>query len=199
VTVSQIERGDTHHEVLVWIVARNRVTQAEEAAGFWSGGENRSFLVQGSVRAYFGIGAVIDAPPILARVGGVAQVHQVILAANGPEVEAALRGYDPRLGRIEIHVVRFDPQTGAELGIDRLYRGRVDKAPREIPAKGGDGDVWSIEVVSGMRALTRPLTLKRSDASQRARLLPDGRPDAFFRYADVAGAVERFHGMERAT
>lgn len=196
-TISTIPRGDTLHQALVWISARNRATGAVETAGFWTGGEDLAFTVEGQVRPYFGIGQVVRVPPILSRVGGVVQMQELVLSGNSPEVEAALRGYDPQLAPVEIHVARFNPLTGALLGIDRVFRGTVDKAPRQIPAKGGEGTEWTLSLASGMRALTRTLTTKRADASQRVRRLPDGREDRFFRFADVAGSVERFWGMDR--
>lgn len=198
-SIPQIARGDTHHHALIWISARNRLTDGVETAGFWTGGEDRAFTVEGEARSYFGIGHVLDVPPILSSEGGVVQMQQLRLSANSPEIEAALRGYDVRQAPIDIHVARFDPATGALAGIDRAFRGFVDKAPRTIPAKNGDGSEWALDLASSMRSLTRALTVMRSDASQRVRLLPDGRPDRFFRHATVAGSVERFWGTVRVT
>lgn len=198
-TFSAIPRASTVHRMLVWISARNRSTDATETAGFWTGGEDRAFTVEGASRSYFGVGHVLEVPPIKTRAGLIVQMQELQLAGNSPEVEAVMRGYDPRLAPIEIHVARFDPDTGALLGIDRAFRGVLDKAPRQIPAKGQSGEAWSLSLASGMRSLTRSLTIKRSDASQRARALPSGGEDRFFRYADVAGRVERYWGMERVT
>lgn len=195
---SQITRGDTLHHALVWISARNRTTGEVETAGFWTGGEDRSFNIGGADRLYHGIGQVLQVPPMVSRVGAFVQAQEIILSANSPEIEAALRGYDPRLAPVEIHVARFDPLTHALLGIDRAMRGIVDGTPRTKPAKGQAGAQWVLKLVSaGMRALTRPLIRYRSDAAQSRMILPDGRPDRFYRHADVAGAVERFWGMNR--
>lgn len=197
-TYSAITRGATVHHQLIWITAKNRATGLLETAGFWTGGEDRTFTVEGQQRTYFGVGHVVQVPPVVARVGAVVQSQEIQLAGTSPEVEAVMRGYDPRLGPVDKHTARFDPETMQLLGIDRVFRGQIDKAPRRIPAKNQSGAAWSISVVSGIRALTRPLNINRSDASQQARTLPGGGPDRFFRWADVAGNVERFWGQERA-
>jgi hypothetical protein len=196
-TYSPITRGATQHHVLVWIVAKNRVTGLPEAAGMWTGGEDRTFSVESAARVYYGVGHLMEVPPIVTRAGAVVQSQELRFSATSPEVEAQMRGYDARLAPVEIHVVRMNPETGETLGIDRVFRGQIDKAPRRIPAKNETGAEWPISLVSGMRSLTRPLNTRRSDASQRARLLPGGGEDRFFRWADVAGSVERFWGTER--
>lgn len=196
---SAIARGPVLHHVLIWVVAKNRSTGLAEAAGFWTGAEDRSFTVGGVPRVYTGAGGVIKLPPILSRPGAIVQRQTITLSANSPEVAAALDLYDARLAPVEIDVARFDPATKALIGIDTAYRGRIDGAPRSTPAKGQAGAEWTITIVSGMRDLTRALVSTRSDASQRVRLLPDTRPDRFFRHADLGGAVEGFWGTERIT
>jgi hypothetical protein len=136
---------------------------------------------------------------MVVRSGGYVQFQELQLSGTSPEVEAVIRGYDVRLAPIQIHVARFDHGSGALAGIDRAFKGNVDGAPRRIAAKNDSGSAWSLSLASGMRRLTRPLTLKRSDASQRVRTLPDSRPDRFFRWSDVAGRVERYWGVERVS
>lgn len=191
-TISAIARGPVAHDVLVWITGKNRTTGADETMGLWTGPEDRSFTVGGVARTYRGVGQIIEVPPIKSRAGLTVQMHTLRLSATSPEVEAAMRLYDPRLGPVEIHVARFEPTTGALLGIDRAYRGRIDKAPINTPAKGKQGGGVALSVASAARSLTRPLTLKKSDASQRRRS-----DDRFFRHADVAGRVERWWGTDR--
>lgn len=195
---TQIPRGPVAHQILVWLRAKNRTTGGTEAVGFWTGPEDRGFTVEGVGRSYFGIGHVLQVPPIVTTSGITVQMQEIVLAATSPEVEAVIRGHDIRHAPVEIHVARFAPDTGVVLGVDRAFKGYVDTAPRKIPAKNETGSEWRIRVASAMRSLTRPLTLKRTDAAQRERVLPDDRPDRFFRYAVVAGRVERAWGAERA-
>jgi len=198
VAFSNIPRGPVEHHSLVWITARNRETDAAEPAGFWTGPEDREFTVAGDLRTYFGAGHILQIPPIVTPAGLRVQMQEIQLAATSPEVEAAIRGYDVRHAPVEIHVARFGPGDGQLLGIDRVFRGYVDSAPRLIPAKNQPGARWSMRVASAMRSLTRPLSLTRSDASQIRRSLPGGGSDRFFRFAVVAGRVERFWGMARS-
>ena len=193
---SQITRGATAHHVLVWITARNRTTDATETAGFWTGGEDVTFTIDAEQRLYYGVGHFLQVPSIVARAGGIIQYQEINLAGTSSEVEAVMRGHDPRLMPVEMHVARFNPDGTGLIGVDRVFKGTVDKAPRQIPAKNQSGSAWTISVASGMRSLTRPLTLKRSDASQRQRTIPGGGEDRFFRYADVAGTVERYWGTD---
>lgn len=193
-TYSAIARGPVSHDVLIWIVARNRDTGLAEALGLWTGRETRSFTVEGSARSYFGAGQVLDVPVIRARAGVTVQMHGIKLAALSPEVETAVRLYDVRLAPVDIHVARFDPDSDALLGIDRVYRGVVDKAPIVIPAKSGSNGGVELSLASASRSLTRSLTNKRSDASQQKR-----GGDRYFRWADVAGKVERFWGTTRGS
>lgn len=195
-TYSAITRGPTVHHQLVWITAKNRTTGLPETVGFWTGGEDRAFTIGGQARSYFGVGHIIQVPPILARAGSVIQSQEVKLSATSPEIEAALRGYDPRFAPIEIHTARFNPETMALLGIDRVFKGEINKAPRRTPAKNQTGAEWTLTIVSRARSLTKTLNLKKSDASQRARLRTNNEPDGWFKYADQAGQVERFWGME---
>lgn len=189
---SAISRGPVAHHVLVWIEARNRDTGATEASGLWTGPEARQFTVGGVARTYHGAGQMLSVPTLTARAGVGVQMHRLGLSALSDEVEQIMRGYDPRLAPVEIHVARLDPQSDALLGIDRVYRGSIDQAPIVTPAKGGSDGGVSVSLASAARSLTRPLTLKKTDESQRARS-----DDRFFRFAEVAGKVERFWGTKR--
>ena len=191
---SAISRGAVSHDILIWIKARDRSTGLPETMGLWTGSENLSFTIDGEVRTYQGAGQLLNIPPIKSRIGLTVQMQTVGLAAVSPEVETAIRLYDSRLAPVEIHVARFDPETNALLGVDRVYKGSIDKAPITTPAKNGNNGGVSLSLASGARALTRRLTTKRSDESQRRRS-----DDRFFRFADVAGKVERFWGTQRVS
>lgn len=197
-TYSAIPRGPAAHHVLVWTVGTNRSTGAPEAVGFWTGLEPVTFTVEGEARLYHGAGAVLQIPEIIARPGGVVQSIELGLSANAQIVNAALRGYDPRLADIQIHTARFDPQSRALLGIDRAFVGFIDGTSRRRPPKGEAGAGWTVRAVSGARLLTKPQNGKRSDATQRRRLLPNGQPCRWFQYADVAGLIPRLWGEGRS-
>ena len=189
---SAIPRGPVSHAPLIWIVARNRDTGAPETMGLWTGSSDRTFTVEGEVRSYKGAGQILDIPPIQSRMGPYVQMQTIGLAAASPEVAQAIRGYDSKAAPVEIHVARFDPETDALLGIDRAFKGGIDTVSIETPAKGEPGGAVTAELASAARDLTRPLTHKISDESQRQRS-----GDRFLRYADIAGMVERWWGTKR--
>ena len=191
---SAISRDSVHHEVAIYITARNRTTGLAEEMGLWTGREDISVTIGGDVRTYTGAGPVVMFPPIRTRVGLTVQMQTVKLAALSDEVENAIRLYDSRLAPVEIHVIRFNADTGDFIGVDRVFRGSIDKAPIITPQKNGEGGGASISIVPSSRSLTRGLTVKRSDESQKLRS-----NDRFFRYADVAGKVERFWGTARVS
>ena len=191
---SAISRGPVSHDILIWITARNRSTGLAETMGLWTGSEDIAISIDGDVRSYRGAGQLLDVPPLKSRVGLTVQMQSLGLAATSPEVETAIRLYDSRLAPVEIHVARFDPETNAFLGADRVYKGSIDKAPIVTPPKNGGNGGVNLSLASGARRLTRSLTVKRSDESQRRRS-----DDRFFRFADVAGKVERFWGPRRVS
>lgn len=192
-----VTERDTAHRILVWIEAKNRDTGGVEAAGFWTGVEDLQFSVEGELRDYRGVAGLIGMRPVTSR-PGLVQEQELVFAGNSAEVEAVLRGYEPRLAPIQVHVARFDTGTGALIAVDRWVKGVIAGAPRSIPAQNQPGSQWSLRIAPRLRAMTRPLPTRRSDASQRRRLLPDGvTPDAFFKFADIVEQVDRSWGTTR--
>ncbi len=72
----------------------------------------------------------------------------------------------------------------------RVFKGLVDEL--EITRDPSGAVQCEMTVASSARYLTRTLTLKRSDASQRLRM-----NDRFLRYADVSGEVDVYWGEKR--
>lgn len=109
-----------------------------------------------------------------------------------PEVELLLKGYDARQAPCEVHVARFDPETGALLDISRVFKGWVDSMPVK---EGGKGQPSSMDanLASNARQLTRKVPSRVSDAAHQ-RAQPG---DRIFRYNAVSGAVEVFWGQKR--
>lgn len=176
---------------LVWIVARNRGTGAAEAVGFWNGKDSREFDVGGETRSYFGAGALLSVGPIRGAVGLDVRRHELGLSAVTPEVLLAIRGYDVRLAPIEVHRAFMDPETGMQIGAPvRVLKGTVDEAPI-VSAAGADQPSVTLVVASASRALTRTLTAKKSEATQR-QIDPSDRGRE---YSAISGAVGVFWGV----
>ncbi|MGQ0563660.1 MAG: hypothetical protein ACT4OK_01130 [Gemmobacter sp.] len=183
-------RGVTVH-LLLWIVGRDRTTGAAVPLGFTSADEDLTVTIGGSARTYAADGR-LGADPIVAETGLSVRMQTVRLSGVAAEVEAALRGADPRLAPAELHRIVLDPATGAIVGgVQLLFRGTVDAAPIRTPEKGGTVTV-SLTLASAAREMTRTLTLKWSDESQQRR-----GGDRFLRYADVSGEVDVWWGGQR--
>lgn len=176
---------------LFWISARSRLTGEIETTGLWTGDDDAQFTIGSETRAYFGAGGLIDIAAITYRPGLNVQMQSVTLAIMTPEVEQAIRTYDPRLAPAEIHMALFHPETDSLVSITRAYKGFINGAPiREGGGFGNETAVCEIELASSARAGTRTLPLKKSDAAQRQRNAADkGR-----QYVDVSGSVQVWWG-----
>lgn len=175
----------------VWLEARTRDTGAPATVGFWSGRDPVSLSVAGETRVYLGIGGLLRLDPLTFEPGPVVREQVVGLTMISPEVENAMRGYDPRMAKVDIHLGLHDPSSHALLSLPRAFRGEVDTGPIRTPTVGGQGGV-ELRLVSAARAMTRTLTAKYSDAAFRQR-----QGDRIARYADVSGAVQVVWGEKR--
>lgn len=178
--------------ILIWVVARNRSTGDPEALGLWSGADDRSFTIAGTPRTYVGAGSLMGVPPLASQTGITVRMQRLTLSPLNDTVADLIRTYDSRFAPIEIHRALFDPVTTLQVSEPhRLFKGIVDEL--ELPIDPASGNVsCDMTVASSARYLTRTLTLKRSDASQRRRL-----DDRFLRYADVSGEVDVYWGEKR--
>lgn len=181
-------RRDQHNRVLVWIEARDHDTGNAKPMGIWDGRDNQQFEVAGELRPFFGAGNIQELAVFKSEAGLVVQSYSLPLAAFSPEVRELLRGRDVRFAKLQIYLVSFDPETGAQLGVERIFTGFIDGAPETIGEAGGDARA-TLNLVSNARLLTRKVPVLKSHAAQSKR---DG--DAFFKYADVSGSVPVFWG-----
>jgi hypothetical protein len=177
-------------ELLLWIRGRDRDTGQAAGVGLCEGADDLAVVVDGETRTYAGGGGLIGVEPVVSRTELAVQMQRITLSALHPAAEHAVRGIDPRLGRIWIHVLHRDPVTGAPVGLEQRFRGTVDAAPISTGAEG-EQSVIEIAAASAARELTRPLSLMRSDASQRRRS-----GDRFLRHAAV-GLVRVWWRQER--
>ena len=128
------ERQATAAEIMIWITARNRLTDAPESLGFWTGDDHRDFVVDGDTRTYLGAGSVIETGPLRATIGLDVMYFRVSMPPFLDEVRQALKVYDPRQAPVEVHSVVLDPQTGRPLGAPkRRVKGVLHGAPESLP------------------------------------------------------------------
>lgn len=176
--------GQSRH-TLVYVTARNRSNGDMESIGFWTGDDHRDFSIDGQTRTYFGAGAAINIDDIEGGVGLDVRYVRARLAAV-PEVQLAIRGFDPKLAPVEMHTAAFDLATDALLSEPRrIFKGEINEAPINIPVLGGESAI-EILCASAARALTRTLALRRSDSELRRR----NANDRFREYVSTSGIRE---------
>lgn len=176
--------GQVRH-TLIYVSARNRDTGETESIGFWTGDDHQDFVIDGETRTYFGAGAGMDTDDITGGVGLDVRYVSARLAPV-PEVELAIRGYDPKLAPVEIHTAAFSLETNALLANPRrIFKGTVNEAPITIPEIGGAAPL-EIRCASSARALTRTLSLRRTDSELRRR----NSSDTFREYVSTSGIRE---------
>ena len=172
--------------VLVWLCPRNRDSGATETIGFWTGADHAEFTIRGETRVYFGAGAMLGMDPIRRQTGLKVRSQRITFSQVAPELMMAVRGYDPRHCPVEVHRALFDPAQ--ETLIDEphmILRGYLDKLKLPTPARGEKGNI-SFEIATAGRALTKPVSRYRSDATLRARAANDG----FRKYSSLADKGE---------
>lgn len=176
-------RQGTGGHILLWLVARNRDTGEDEALGFWTGDDHRTFTIDGEARTYFGAGAVISGGPIRAGIGLDVRYQSIMLPPMTDEARNALRVYQPRGARVQVHVVNISPDTGLMTGAPvPMVDGFLEQAPESHGKAGGDAQV-ELKIASYFRRLTDGVPLYKSDEALKARAPGDrGRE-----YAGVVG------------
>lgn len=177
---------------LVWIEAKNRDTGLPETVGLWNGDDHETLTVEGEARMYYGAGGLIQIEPLRFQVGLVVRQQKMVVSPLAPELEQALRGYDPRFAPVEIHQALYHTESRALVDTPaRKFKGWIDKLQFKTPAKGGEA-ICDVTLVSSSRAVTRPLPLKKSDEAQKLR-----GGDRLRRYVDVSGKVPVYWGENR--
>jgi hypothetical protein len=186
-------RGAIVFRWLVWLKVKNKETGLVEEAGFWSGGDDRAFEIDGVSRADIGIGDLLKIPSITHQPGPVVRMQSIELKGISPQLENVLLKYDARLAPVELHLAVFDPETMNLVSIEDAGKGELDTAPAKFGGIRGAAGIRAT-MASLSRQMTRYLSNKKSNAMQSQIILQDGRPDAFRKYGAVSGAVEVWWG-----
>lgn len=172
--------------ILIWFRARNRSSNAVETIGFWTGADHQEFAIDGETRTYYGAGAMISMDPIQRETGLNVRTQRVTFSQVSGELMQLVRGYDPRHAPVEVRRALYAPDTDALIDAPHLIlRGYLDKLKLQTPAKNEQGNV-SFEIATAGRALTKPLSRHRSNATLMAR----APGDRFRQYATLADAAE---------
>ena len=184
-------RLGTISRTLFWVTAKNRINGLPESIGLWDGDDVEQFTIDGDVRTYYGP-SIMEVPTISGGVGLDVRQISIKVPHLSPEVQNMLRLYDPRLAPVELHRAVYSLDTNNLIGLRRIWKGWITKAPITTGAEGQEGQA-DISLVSAARSLTRKLALYRSNADQRARLGTDrGRE-----YGSTSGLKEVWWGEGR--
>lgn len=176
---------------LIWIVARDRESGDPAPLGLWTGGRELALEIAGDPRVYVGAGTFLSRDPIRAGLGVRVRYLSVELSSITPEAAEAIRLYDSRRARVEMHRALFDPLS--RLLVEephRIWSGEVDG----LGVSTGAQAVARVDLASSARRLTGRLPLFRSDAAMRLR---SGGGDGFRKYADISGATPVWWGERR--
>lgn len=177
---------------LVWITARERATGNLASVGFWEGVDHATFTIDGSARSYLGAGAILDMQDLVYRAGLMIQPLELRVSPLHPAILLAIREYDARRAPIQIHRALFDATTRALIAPPhRIIKGFVEDATIPTPPDGGDIGAVTLSLVPATYALTLPLPMYKSDATQRRR-----GGDRARRYIDLTGQVTCLWGDE---
>lgn len=178
-----LNRRDVVARVLVWITARDRETNAPVSIGLWTGLDVQTMVVEGETRTYYGAGEALSIDPIKRAVGMDVQMQTIRISALKPAAQLAIRGYEPRLGTVQIHRAFFDPASRVLAATPILeWEGVIQEAPISTPAAGGEASC-TIRAAGQARKLSMATPFARSDQSRR-RVVPG---DEFFKYATLTG------------
>ena len=182
----------------IWFVVRDRGSGAPVTDGYWSDiGTIDAAIVHpdtggGEVRRFVGAGSLIAISDIPLVSNITVQNISVTLSQVADRVNALVRTYDCKQGRVEIYRGLFDPATRKMVApAEPRFVGTIDEAPITTPKEGESGDV-TLTCTSNTAELTRWNPDTRSDASQRLRNAGDG----FFADTAVVGSWQQFWGRE---
>lgn len=174
----------------VWIVARDRSSGLPATVGFWSDIENVSgvFVLDPDTltpvaRSYYGAGGLIEIDGIPATSTIEVQDVNIRMSQLDEMVQQAVRLYDIKQARVEIHRGLFDP-VSRDLVAPAFVRfvGFVNLVEILTPSENEEGGV-TLTCVSHTQELMRANPATRSHEDQKANRDPT---DTFFIDASVA-------------
>lgn len=191
ISAARQARAGTLAHGLIHITAKTRDTGLPAPIGFWTGDDQQAFTINNVSRTYHGAGDALDLGETVSEVGIVVRTRTVRLSGLSSKVREMAKDYEARLAPVEIHRAEFDTLTNALIDApQRVFKGWIDQIQWTQSAETVE---CVLTLASVARALTRPLTQKYSDASQRLR----DPNDAFFRYVDVSGTTDVYWGEKR--
>lgn len=166
-------RGALHEVAMLWIAGRRRDTGEVEGLGIWAGQDTEAITVPDMwqsalvTRPFTAAGALLQVGPIRYEVGFAVRSVPVRLASGAASVALAIRGYEPRGAKVQIWRRCYDPETMQPVGVEAVFKGKVERVPVPRPVPGGTSEI-EMTIVSTAASLTiAPGTLRSDAAYQR--------------------------------
>lgn len=167
--------------------------------GVWTGDEDISVSVVSGItgqmvtRNYYGNGLVSDIDPIPCVSDLTIQTVTITLSQIADITQQLARGYDIRLGKVEIHRVALDRKSRRPVSAPELdFMGEIDGSPIDTPQIGEDGGIQIHAVSDAISMLTRKNTLKSSYEGQKRRS-----GDEFGKYASTVATWDIPWGQKK--
>lgn len=180
----------------LWIVARNRDDGTDEEVGFWSDVGDFDFLVVDPLtgaeveRPYYGSGTLIQISDIPAVANLTVQTVSIDMSQIDELVAQAVRDYDCKQARVEIHRGLFSPSSRKMVAAAECrFVGFVDNIEIVTGAEDEPGSV-TLTCVSHTQEFYRYNPDTRSHESQKLR----DAEDDFFIDAGTVGEWEHKWG-----
>lgn len=171
---------------LFLISARNRTTNAMEQIGIWSGMDHKEFVIEGQSHTFYGAGNFIGVAPMKTETGLNIRKLSVTLSPFSTEMQLVLRQYDPKFAPFAMYLAFYDPATNNMVADPwRAFKGWTDGAPIRQSAKGDTDSQAALSIVGHTRILTRVIPSKRSNETQKRRLITD----TFFNMVSMTGTI----------
>lgn len=162
--------------------------------GFWTGA---GILNYGGID-YIGAGALgsIEEVPGVSDLSSAALIVRLSAVPNSdltPDVLAGVESEQYHQRPATVFTAYLDPDSGALISVERVYRGYVDRIEHDMTAGGSAQLVVYLE--SRARDHTKSGHRLRSDADQRL-VVPD---DGFYRHVATAGTTTIYWGRATPT
>jgi hypothetical protein len=171
------------------ITARDRTSGAPVTVGFWSDLSTvAAFVIDpetglAASRSFYGAGGLIQISDIVAASDLAVQNVTITMSQLDEQVEQAVRLYDIKQARVEIHTGLLDPDTRLMVAPgDCVWVGFVDELRILTPSEGEVGSV-TLTCASHLQELLRSNPATRSHEDQMLR----DPTDDFFVDAAVVG------------
>lgn len=180
--INLLNQSTIYPRWLAWFKVKEISSGNTVYVGIWNDVDTLNVNINGENRTYVGGGSLLEFPSLSFEKGLDIQTQSIALSMLAPEAVTLFRLYDTKFGKIEIHLALIDSQTNSVAATARAFSGIIDGL--DI-SESEDSINATCTIVSSIRAGTRTLSTKQSDASQKLRNPTDtGRI-----YADITKAV----------